>query len=524
LNYSLEGSECEGTGPMEGWISVKLKDKDLATPIIGPDGPPRKYPPFKKIDILQFDFLEMKDRAAKNLPGDYWGMVFPHTMEQIMSKEWGCKWLTKAFIKSGVMTADNEVIEHSMKEVTKDVSGGAGTKFLLTVKYKKDQPYLHTDLFVKLPHEPKGSDRYYVSVMWGHDRPESVFNIWQNAWVPIRTPKVYFCDICRESTNFILITEQVKFGPWDKKEWGPGDIEPAYNKLRDYEMPDGGPMYYFAVLKNLGKMAGYHKTGRLHPQTNEMFPMPDPIWQMPKGIPGQDAMTKKQSAGKWDVMVRFMSEQANKAFPKEITDKKWLEEVKAQSEVMTDFQTEMHCFFSGCGEPSPNDYIVLTHNNGQVDNCIYYHKEDGSLDAGMLDWGVLACGPFINAISGGCVSGAQVDIYIEYKERFIRAACDSYAENGGPFLDIDRLMVAFDLTTGQWVSGLATNVMAVTKDCKVKEWETITDIWNDKRVTGKWNSKVWTSQFHNGLMLYKKMDVWSKVQAWQKSQGLPEKK
>merc|ERR1712190_222203 len=173
-------------------------------------------------------------------------------MDQIM--EAGAAWLTKAFKRSGVLTKDNKVTDVTLKDVTGTVSGGAGLKYTMKVKYAKEEPWLHTDLFVKLPHDPKkGSDRYYVSVMWGHDRPESVFNIWLAPYVPFKVPKMYFADISAISTNFCLITEQVKFGEKGKKDFQPGDIEPCYLKYDDKNMPDGGPMYYLASCKSLGK-------------------------------------------------------------------------------------------------------------------------------------------------------------------------------------------------------------------------------------------------------------------------------
>lgn len=518
LNFALE----EGTGPAEGWISIALKDKELAVPIDTEGGPPRKFPAFKKVDNLQFEYGEMRDRAAKNTPGDYWGIPFPHSEEQLMDPAYGCKWLTKAFIMTGALTPDNAVTELSMKNVTNDVSGGAGLKYLLKVKYKKDKPYLDTDLFIKLPHVPKGSDRYFVSVMWGHDRPETVFNVWLNTCVPFKVPKCYFCDISRESTNFILITEQIKFAPLGTKDFGPGDIEPAYNKYMDFEMVDGGPMYYLAALKNLGKMAGYHKTGKLHPQVNEMFPMPDPIKEMPKGLPGQDAGAKRQDEGKFDQFINFMNKTAKHAFPAETTDIAFLEEVKAQTANIKDFQAEMHCFAVGCGTENPNDYVVLTHNNCQVDNCIYHHLENGDLDVGMLDWGVLACGPFIQAIMGGCISGAQEHIFIEYKDRFIQAALDSYEENGGPKLDVERMKVACDLQVASWACGLAMNTAAVLKDIKAADWPKVTDVFQIE--IKKWNAKAWTAQFYNCLLIYKKLGIYESFQAWQKEQGLPAKK
>merc|ERR550537_1130955 len=89
---------------------------------------------------------------------------------------------------------------------------------------------------------------------------------------PFKVPKMYFADISAKSTSFILITEQVKFAEKGTTEFKPGDIEPSFLKYADFEMIDGGPMYYMASCKALGIMAAYHKTGKLHPQINEMFP------------------------------------------------------------------------------------------------------------------------------------------------------------------------------------------------------------------------------------------------------------
>jgi len=523
MHYKL----VEGTGPAEGWVAMKLPDKVLLIEKtdnyeLGEDGVPiRKLPEWKYVPVQQFDFLEMKDRAKMKLPGDYYGIEFPWTKEELL--EMGPKWLTRAFQKSGVLTKDNAVTDVTMKDVTGSVSGGAGMKFVMKVKYARDEPYLHKDLFVKLPHDPnKGSDRYYVSVMWGHDRPESIFNIWLAPFVPFKVPKMYFADISATSTNFILITEQVKFGEKGKKDFGPGDIEPCYLKYADYDMIDGGPMYYLASCKALGLMAAYHKTGKLHPQINEMFPMPEDIWSIPHGVPPMDPGAKKQELAKIDQWIRFMSETAAHVYPKEIVDKKWLEDLKNQISVIMDYSYEIHCYCSGADTPCPNNYVGFTHNNLQVDNAIFYHDDQNELKVGMLDWGAMGCGPLISSIVNGCISGAQVDVFVEKREDFIKACVDSYAENGGPSLDMERMVTACDLTVAQWVSGLGKNTSVIMKDIKQKVWPEIKDL-NDPRVRASWNAWAWCSQFNNALQIYRKLDVWAKFQDWLKKSGLPPK-
>mmetsp|Transcript_50376 Transcript_50376/g.92264 ORF Transcript_50376/g.92264 Transcript_50376/m.92264 type:complete len:570 (+) Transcript_50376:78-1787(+) len=516
LKYELK----EGTGPSIGWVSLKLKDKELVVAEEGPDGlPARKMPTWKKITPPRFEFTEMKERAGQNQPGDYYGMKFPHSKEQML--DWGAKWLTQAFITTGVMTGDNEVTEITeIKDITKDVSGGAGLKNLLKVKYKKDKPYLQTDLFVKLPHEPKGSDRYYVSVMWGHDRPETMFNIWLSNYVPFKVPKVYFCDINKDTTNFILITEQIKFASKGTTEFGPGDIEPAYDKIYYWEMANNGVAHYTRACKNLGKMAAYHKTGRLHPEVDKMFPMPDPIKEMPKGLPGVSAGEKKEDAGKFDRLINFLTDTAVKAYPPEVANKNWLQEVKDDIANVKDFQAEIYSYCAGCGTENPNDYVVLTHNNLQVDNCIYFRDDANELDVGMLDWGILACGPFINSVQGGCLGQCFVDLYVENYRTWIQAAVDSYHEEGGPKLDLERMFTAADLLMALSCSGIAMNTMAVLKDVKLADWKNITDLM-DPKVQAKWNGKIHSYTFKNSLLMWQKLGVYETFRQWQKDQGLP---
>lgn len=72
--------------------------------------------------------------------------------------------------------------------------------------------------------------------------------------MPFRVPKFYFGDISASTTNFVLITESISWADKTKKEFVPGEIEPAYDKYKvrvsqlsslsveDWELPDGGPM------------------------------------------------------------------------------------------------------------------------------------------------------------------------------------------------------------------------------------------------------------------------------------------
>lgn len=526
LHYMLV--DGKGSGPTEGWISIKLKDKELAKrsdeklpePEIGSDGPKRKTPPWKKVTKPEIAYGDIKAVAEQNQPGDYYRMNFPHSKDQIV--EYGPEWMTRAFHRSGVLPRSNAVT--AIKDAKEFVGGGAGLKCTFEVEYKEDAPYLHKKLFAKLPHKPGGSDRYYVSVMWDHDRPEIVFNIFMSDCVPFRVPKYYWGDICAGTTNFILITESIPWSPKGKKEFVPGEIEPAYDKYKDWELPDGGPMYYLAACKALGKMAGAHKTGKLHPQTNDMFPMPDPVKEipiLPKKPDGWDTMTRKEMNAKSDQLINFVCKTAAAVMPPEIRDKEFLEEWKEDMLLCAMYGAEMVAFMMGAETPSPNDYVVLTHNNLQIDNAFFWRNEDNKVEIGLLDWGVLNCAPAMAAISG-CISGASEDVLCEHKDAFIQAFCDSYEEHGGPKLDFERMKQMYWLSVIQWSSSVIGNVTQVLKHTKAKEWAEVTD-WMDPKLVDRFQTRAHTTQFKETLVLWKRWELYERFKEWKKACGLPSK-
>eukprot|EP00439_Symbiodinium_sp_Y106_P038465 s934_g4.t1 len=439
LHYKLKS----GTGPEEGWVSLS-------------NGPKRRPPPWKNVKQPQISYQEMTEIASKNDPGDYYGMKFPYTKDMIV--QMGPEWLTQdgmkgeAFHKSGVLPRDNAVTKIS--DAKEFVGGGAGLKCTFTVEYKKDAPYLHKKLFAKLPHKPGGSDRYYVSCMWNHDRPEIVFNIFlQESWK-------------------------------GKKEFQPGEIEPAYDKYKDWELPDGGPMYYTACCRALGKMAAYHKQKRLHPKVDEMFPMPDPVPQIPP-LPGMDDITRKQTSAK------------------EITDPLFLSKWKEELLDIADYQGEMHCFLSGAETANPHDYVGLTHNNLQIDNAFFWRNawapsscdvgEKNEVEVGLLDWGILNCGPLAGSVQG-CISGASTEVLLEHRDAFLEAFASSYEQNGGA---LQENVKPFDAP--------------VVRDRHQQCGTSLEDIkdWMDPRLVDRFQTRAHTTQFKESLQLYRKWDLYS---------------
>lgn len=516
LHYKLR----KGTGPEEGWVSIKLTGKDLVVPWVemGENGPKRRPPAWKVVKQPQIEFGQMKEVASKNDPGDYYGIKFPYTKDMIV--EMGPEWLTQAFHKSGVLPRDNAVTKIS--DAKEFIGGGAGLKCTFTVEYKKDEPYLHKKLFCKLPHKPGTSDRYFVSCMWNHDRPEIVFNIYLQESVSFRVPKFYFGDISAATTNFVLITESIPWAETGKKDFSPGEIEPAYDKYKDWELPDGGPMYYLACCRALGKMAGYHKQKRLHKSVDEMFPMPDPMpRELPKTLPALDPLAKKQNLAKVDQFVRFVGETAKAVMPDEITEPRFLQDWKQEILEVAEYANELGCFLSGGGSESPQDYVGLTHNNLQIDNAFFWRNEQNEVEVGLLDWGILGCGPLSGAMQG-CISGASTEVLLEHRDVFLRAFIDSYAENGGPRLDLERFKTMSNLQMLMWSMNITSNVSQVLKFTRPTEWAEIKD-WMDPRLLDRFQTRAHTTQFKEALQLYKKWNLYGVFQKWRQENGLPKK-
>eukprot|EP00435_Cladocopium_sp_Y103_P018496 s2790_g4.t1 len=296
LHYKLR----KGTGPEEGWVSIKLTGKDLVVPwveigemlglhwgmVAAGNGPKRRPPAWKVVKQPQIEFAQMKED---------------------MIVEMGPEWLTQAFHKSGVLPRDNAVtkIRDTLARSKNCTELEDDLLIPPEVEYKKDEP----KLFCKLPHKPGGSDRYFVSCMWNHDRPEIVFNIYLQ-----ERPAPCFGGERSLSRAEVLLWRYLRSDHQlraDHREHSMGRdgeerLQPGRNRTclrQDWELPDGGPMYYLACCRALGKMAGYHKQKRLHKSVDdtEMFPMPDPMpRELPKTLPAMDALAKKQNLAKVD--------------------------------------------------------------------------------------------------------------------------------------------------------------------------------------------------------------------------------
>jgi len=128
--------------------------KNLEMQKAGADMKP--LPPYKK-----FRMDEVKKLAIKTIPGEMYGLPVPPTLADLQKA--GVKWLNDALHKAGTLPSDNSItklLEFKRLPMTgKDAKGGSGPKAFLKVKYAKEDPELHTDLFVKMPWSVSGESK-----------------------------------------------------------------------------------------------------------------------------------------------------------------------------------------------------------------------------------------------------------------------------------------------------------------------------------------------------------------------------
>lgn len=172
----------------------------------------------------------------------------------------GTDFLTEAFRAAGALDDGNAVARITQFQ---EVPGGStGRKLLLSVEYQRPQPGLHRDLFVKFsrdlddPARDRGKNQMESEVRFA--------SLSRAPGFPIAVPRPLFADYHRDTGTGILITERILFGR--------NGTERQYHKCRDDEMPE--PLaHYRALLTALGRLVGYHRSGRLPADTAAEFPV-----------------------------------------------------------------------------------------------------------------------------------------------------------------------------------------------------------------------------------------------------------
>mmetsp|Transcript_84336 Transcript_84336/g.187322 ORF Transcript_84336/g.187322 Transcript_84336/m.187322 type:complete len:599 (-) Transcript_84336:18-1814(-) len=489
-------------------------------PLFQYGNPWERLPPFKRLNATQ-----MAEMSVKNLPGCWSGMKFPHKADQLES--FGAAWYTEAFHRFGTLPKDNVVTEVVSVEPLPysgfDAAGGAGQKAFVTLKYLKPDPNLHTKLFAKMPwdyfeSETAKRERMQISTYNDNDSVELLTSMCLELLLPFRIPKLYFCDINRDTTNYVLITERIPFGKRGKMVHGrvekvrrkPFEVLPVCGKYQDYLLEDP-PKIYYALFREMAHLAAWDHHGRyddlLGPRQN--FTMEQTLSSLGsrKPLKKKRIESVRNSA---DLMmsqaIDFALNVAPQIFTRAGKDKQQLQKMKDEIMEFAPFFDDLKLFLG-----SDSDYVAAMHANLQADNAYFWPDEHGDLDIGVFDWCAFGRVPFI-LLFMGCLSGAEAAMLDEHEAGLMQMFCDEYKRYGGPHINVEDLLLRYQLNwpmyamdCGQWVE------RAIYVECSKEEFRSIRSVQDDKFVS-RWSVRCRGTALINALEFYHRRDfrkVWT---------------
>mmetsp|Transcript_41747 Transcript_41747/g.73422 ORF Transcript_41747/g.73422 Transcript_41747/m.73422 type:complete len:649 (+) Transcript_41747:22-1968(+) len=601
LKYMIMGPGY-GAAPREGWISVKIKNKVLAEPAdaAGYPGPGAKAapkapaaPPTAKEAASAAEVYGLVDGGSawgqwKPMPesawskwpragggdkpknpkafkerqfdvevGEFWGIKFP--INRHMFEEWGPSWLTEAMHTAGTLPKDNEITEFTeFKVVGEDVAdtssvggastdwGGAGPKVLLSVKYKNGPGELGEGMFVKFPHtHAPNNERIKLSVNgavpsgWS----ENMFYNSIGGRMPFRTPRGYFAEMSRRTTNYILITERIPYGSKDKTDFAPGDILPAPPKYRDWAIKDVADHYYAHAKSMAQFFAWSREINRSTNQVNQMFneqqmldfqsgvqkEMANLKWaDRDKGfakmisapplnavVPGM-GFAKPIALGMLEMGKDMLTVRAPHVFPAELSAKSHVDKFMKEATEMAGYCAEMSFY-----QVIHPEYTALAHPNAQVDNAFYWRDEAGTMQSGILDWDGAQNMPMPTCL-GNAWMGSESDTFDEHEEKLVVYFLDEYKKASGEELDKDTFYMCLKLAQASVMYGCFSNLGVLHRLVKADEWKDIKDRY-DPKVDGQFLTRCYYVQVELFLAMFKNRSPYPFFQKFMKRTSLPKK-
>mmetsp|Transcript_74918 Transcript_74918/g.231431 ORF Transcript_74918/g.231431 Transcript_74918/m.231431 type:complete len:628 (+) Transcript_74918:2-1885(+) len=518
-------------------------------PKLGDGGRPKKMNEFKAV-VNDTD------------PGEYWGIRFPFTPQ--MLRDMGPEWLTQAMHTAGTLPRDNAVTRFTSfdvkaEDVTKQDAdnarwGGAGLKILLRVEYKNGPGDLTEGMFIKMPHEFTGkNERYKNSVTsFGMDWSEVTFyNVFGGRFghLPFKSPRMYFCDMCRRTTNFVNIVEQIPYAKTGTMTVRPGEYYPAPEKYRDWALPNNGLDLYYAHARALAQFFAWHRMARQNTDQIERIFMDEGTYGFKTHIYGVVGHTGKYNSkerdelivqmltkdpglmgaaagmgfspqaaqGFLDLCLSFAGDVAKGAFPRDLVSAAAMEKFRSEAGDMAKYCCEMQFYMSAIPE-----FFSLCHPNAQVDNAFYWKDESGQTLCGLLDWGGVSHSTIPGCLGNGWI-GAEPEVMEEHEEKLIQLFVDEYEKVTGFRFDPDDLRMNMKLAQCCVLYGCCANIGMLLRIYKKDEWKTMKGR-KDPRIDENFLNRCYFVQIHLWLKMWQlRCSPYNFFQQWMKRIRFPPK-
>ena len=352
--------------------------------------------------------------------GDDTGLAIPAHAESLRVA--GAEFLTEAFRIFGSLSPDNHVVRITRFESFP--GGNSGHKVFLSVEYAQSDPGLHTDLFVKFSRD--FSDEFRDRRRYELEAEVRLAELSRLPSFPINVPAAYFADFNHESGTGLLITQRIAFG-------GAG-IEPLRRKCMDHELAD--PLaYYRATVTALARLAGAHKSGRLSPQLEALFPFdPEPAAvDMP--IPWNEQQLRERVAS-----YAAFAASCPQLLPSTVRAPQFIARLERDAIRFLRSEATIKRFLH-----TTSDFIALCHWNTNIDNAWFWRDASGVLQCGLLDWGMVRQMNVGYALWGG-LCGASLEIWDRHLDELLALFADELHAHGGPRLETAELKLHLDLS------------------------------------------------------------------------------
>lgn len=456
--------------------------------------------------------------------GMFYGIPFPWT--EVMLIKWGPLWLTNAFHAAGTLSKNNRVVRVSPDPTIKIDAGNNAGKFLFDVVYERDDPHLDTQLFAKVPFQMTAAtktDRLSSSVM-KQPMDYHELNTYRllEATLPMIIPRLYYCDISNETSNYILITARIPFVGFDKSRGSSikpesYEIEGPYDKCKDFQLRGSDREYYTLLMEKSGTLGGSHWKGTLasdqllkcsfgQPQAS---PSNRDAWGMNEyGSSGEDPDVV---ARKVDTAIEFFSEIAKRLYPEYVTTTAYKAKFKRVMMIMAAYIREIEYW-----KHSDPDYIAIGHMNMNIDNAYFWRDENGKLDCGVLDWGGMGSNCMGHKIwwQLNCAEFQNIQANLTH---YIETGAASYERSGGPKMDRDLLYKMAILTSLPNTYMMVGAVPNALKQCPAKEFATIRDRHDPRiaeNVDGKSTLRTTLHVLLNGVRIIEEMCADEVLEQW----------
>jgi hypothetical protein len=358
----------------------------------------------------------MAPAAPKHVKGRNTEVLFPTTVENLIDA--GPEFLTRALRATGAIGADNAVTAITAHK--EFFGGGMGRKLSLDVTYAQSAPGLHTELFAKFTREIGDP---LLDLFGPLMEPEVRFALLsRQPGFPIRVPRCYFADYSADPVCGLLITERVPYGQ--------DNVLICPEKAMDWQLDDALP-YYHAVIDAAATLAGSHQAGRLGVEVDRLFPFDPDAVDAGSRIP----YTPETLAAQLERVRAFVAA-APQLFSGQIDVDRFIAEVP----IVLDLEDAIRRALNHA-----SGMVALCHWNLNLDNAWFERNPDGSLAAGLLDWGSVGQMNIAQSFFG-ITCAAEPDFLAAHERDLVHVFVKSYAAAGGPTISPERMHVLVKLS------------------------------------------------------------------------------